>query len=281
MLAFAISLASAFSYGVSDFLGGTQSRRLPVLAVLAVSQPVGLLLSLAILPVLGADPISSGKLAIAVAAGVSAAAGLGIFYSAMAMGTISVVAPIAALGVMVPVAVGLVRGEQPGEVQFAGLAITTLGVVILSYEERADAAPATRRSIVLAGLSGVAFGLFFTGLDVASEGADHPGWAVVAVRAGGVAVIAVGLLVFRPPLGGIPAAIGVLIAVGAFDILGNTLFAVAANEGLLPVVAVGGSMYPAFTIALAHLVLGERLARLQQLGVVLALAGVVLIAAGS
>ena len=281
MLAFALSLASAFSYGVSDFLGGTQSRRLPVLAVLAVSQPVGLLLSLAIVPILGADPISSGKLAIAAAAGVSAAVGLGIFYSAMAMGTISVVAPIAALGVMVPVAVGLARGEQPGEVQLAGLLVTTLGVVILSYEERADAEPATRRSVVLAALSGLAFGLFFTGLDIASEGADHPGWAVVAVRVGGVAVIAVGLVALRPPLGGIPAAIGVLVAVGAFDILGNSLFAIASNEGLLPVVAVGGSVYPAFTIALAHVVLGERLTRPQQMGVSLALAGVILIAAGA
>ena len=281
MLAFALSLASAFSYGVSDFLGGTQSRRLPVLAVLAVSQPVGLVLSLAILPIVGADPISSGKLAIAVAAGVSAALGLGIFYSAMAMGTISVVAPIAALGVMVPVAVGMARGEQPGEVQLAGLVVTTLGVVILSYEERVDAAPATRRSVFLAAVSGLAFGLFFTGLDIAAEGADHPGWAVVAVRAGGVAVVAIGLLVLRPPLGGIPAALWVLVAIGAFDILGNSLFAIASNQGLLPVVAVGGSVYPAFTIALAHVVLGERLARPQQAGVALALAGVVLIASGS
>ena len=68
---------------------------------------------------------------------------------------------------------------------------------------------------------------------------------------------------------------------GFFDMLANTLFAVASTRGLLPVVAVGGSMYPAFTIALAHFVLGERLTLLQRLGVVGALAGVALIAGGS
>ena len=281
MLAFAISLASALSYGISDFLGGTQSRRLPVLAVLAVSQPVGLMLSLALLPVLGADPIPAEKFAIGAGAGMAAAAGLGTFYRAMAMGTISVVAPIAALGVMVPVAVGLARGEQPGEIQLAGLALTTLGVVTLSYEEADGQAPVARRSVILAVISGLAFGLFFTGLDLASEGAGSPGWAVVAVRVGGVAAIAVALLALRPPLGAIPGAIGVLIAIAAFDLAGNTLFAIASTQGLLPVVAVGGSMYPAFTIALAHTVLGERLSGPQRAGVALALLGVALIAAGA
>jgi drug/metabolite transporter (DMT)-like permease len=281
LLAFAISLASALSYGISDFLGGTQSRRLPVLAVLAVSQPVGLALSLAVVPILGSEPISAEKFAIAVGAGMAAAVGLGTFYRAMAMGTISVVAPIAALGVMVPVAVGLARGEQPGEVQLAGLALTTLGVVVLSYEESEEHAPVARRSVILAVFSGIAFGLFFTGLDFASEGAGSPGWAVVAVRVGGVAAIAVALVALRPPLGAIPGAIGVLLAIAAFDILGNTLFAIASTEGLLPVVAVGGSMYPAFTIALAHIVLGERLSRSQRAGVALSLLGVALIATGA
>jgi len=281
LLAFAISLASALSYGISDFLGGTQSRRVPVLAVLAVSQPVGLVLSLAVLPLIGADPIAGGKVAIGVGAGIAAAAGLGAFYSAMAMGTISVVAPIAALGVMVPVVVGLARGEDPGAIQLLGLAVATLGVVVLSYEETEDHTPVARRSVALAALSGLGFGLFFTGLDLASEGTDGPGWAVVAVRAGGVLAIGVALLALRPPLGAIPGAIVPLVAIGTFDILGNSLFAIASTQGLLPVIAVGGSMYPAFTIALAHVVLGERLARPQQLGVAMALAGVGLIAAGA
>lgn len=258
-----------------------------MLAVLVVTQPAGLLIALAVLPLAGADPLATRELAIAFAAGAAAMAGLGAFYSAMAMGTMSVVAPIAALGVVVPVGVGIAQGEAPGPVAFAGLAVAVAGVVILSIEEpSAEGAagrrsPAARRSIVLALISALGFGGFFTMLDVASAGVDSPGWVIVAARAGGVVATLTAVAVVRPDLRGIPAGIGVLIAIGFFDIAANSLFAYASTLGLLPVVAVGGSMYPAFTIVLAHLVLGERLIRVQRAGVALALAGVVLIAGGS
>jgi drug/metabolite transporter (DMT)-like permease len=274
-----ISLTSALSWGVSDFLGGLQSRRLPVLAVLAVSQPVGLLLILIVIPLTGADPIPAGKLVIAFAAGAASLGGLGAFYAAMAMGTVSVVAPIAALGVVVPVVVGLAEGQAPGAIQLAGLVPAMAGVVILSYEENPEHAEVARRSIVLAIVAGLGFGIFFTGLDAAAT--DRPGWAILAVRVGGVSTVAAALLVSRPPFDGVPAAFPVLIAIGVFDVLANALFAVASTRGVLPVVAVGGSMYPAFTVALAHGVLGERLAAVQWAGVALALLGVGMIAAGA
>jgi drug/metabolite transporter (DMT)-like permease len=93
--------------------------------------------------------------------------------------------------------------------------------------------------------------------------------------------VAAAVLVARPRLGGVWAAWPVMVVIGAFDVLANALFAVASTKGILPVVAVGGSMYPAFTIALAHGVLGERLATIQWSGVVLALLGVAMIAAGT
>jgi drug/metabolite transporter (DMT)-like permease len=279
VLALAISLASAASWGVSDFLGGLQSRRLSVLAVLAVSQPAGLLLIAVLILLFGADPVSADKLAIAFLAGAAALAGLGAFYAAMAMGTVSVVAPIASLGVVVPVVFGVAQGEGPGAIQLAGLIVAIAGVVILSYEERPEHGGVARRSIVLAILAGLGFGVFFTGIDVASP--DRPGWAILAVRIGGVSAVAVAILISRPPMDGVPRAIPVLVAIGMFDIIANALFAVASTKGILPVVAVGGSMYPAFTIALAHLVLGERLATIQWGGVALALVGVALIAGGS
>ncbi len=279
MLAFAISLASAFSWGVSDFLGGLTSRRLPVLGVLAVSQPAGLILIGVVILIFGADPISADKLVIAALAGAASLGGLWAFYAAMAMGTVSVVAPIASLGVVVPVAVGLARGDAPAAIQLVGLVPAIAGVVILSYEENTEHSHVARRSIVLAIVAGLGFGIFFTGLDVAA--ADRPGWAVLAVRVGGVATVAVALLISRPRLAAVSGSIAVLLTIGFFDVLANGLFAVASTKGLLPVVAVGGSMYPAFTIALAHGVLGERLARIQWAGVVLALLGVALIAAGS
>jgi drug/metabolite transporter (DMT)-like permease len=279
LLALAISLASAFSWGISDFLGGQQSRRLPVLAVLAVSQPAGLILIAVLIPLVGADPISAEKLGIAFLAGAASLGGLGAFYAAMAMGTVSVVAPIAALGVVVPVAVGLAAGEEPAAIQLAGVVPAVAGVVALSYREHPEHGGAARRSIVLAIVAGLGFGVFFTGIDAAA--ADRPGWAILAVRVGGVTAIAIALLVVRPGWGGVAAAVPVLLVIGFFDVLANALFAVASTKGILPVVAVGGSMYPAFTVALAYGVLGERLAPIQWSGVVLALAGVAMIAAGS
>jgi drug/metabolite transporter (DMT)-like permease len=279
LLAFAISLASAFSWGVSDFLGGLTSRRLPVLGVLAVSQPAGLVLIGVVILLFGADPISADKLAIAALAGAASLGGLWAFYAAMAMGTVSVVAPIASLGVVVPVAVGLARGDAPATIQLVGLVPAIAGVVVLGYEEHPEHGSVARRSIVLAILAGLGFGIFFTGLDLAA--ADRPGWAVLAVRVGGVATVAIALLISRPRLAAVSGSIAVLLTIGFFDVLANGLFAVAATKGVLPVVAVGGSMYPAFTIALAHGVLGERLARIQWAGVLLALLGVALIAAGS
>jgi drug/metabolite transporter (DMT)-like permease len=276
------SLASAASWGISDFLGGVQTRRLPVLGVLAISQPAGLLLIALLIPLMGADSISAGKLAIACLAGAASLGGLAAFYSAMAMGTVSVVAPIAALGVVVPVVVGLATGDSPTAIQLIGLAPAIAGVVILSYEEKPEhpeTAKAARLSIVLAVLAGLGFGIFFTGLDAAAE--DRPGWAILAVRVGGVTTVLAALLIARPRLAGVGAAWPVLVVIGAFDVLANALFAIASTKGVLPVVAVGGSMYPAFTVALAHAVLGERLATLQWTGVALALGGVVMIAAGT
>jgi drug/metabolite transporter (DMT)-like permease len=265
---------------VSDFLGGLQSRRIPVVAVLAVSQPAGLLLALLLIPLLGADPMPAGKLAIAFAAGAASLGGLGAFYSAMAIGTISVVAPIAALGVVVPVGVGLAQGEDPGAVQIAGLVVATVGVIVLSYEEDPEHEAIARRSILLAILAGLGFGVFFTGIDAAST-SDQPGWVVVWARVGAVVVVAAAVIVARPSFDRVPGALPVLLTIGCFDIVANALFAIASTKGLLPVVAVGGSMYPAFTIALAHVVVGERLALAQRVGVVLALAGVALIAGGA
>ena len=252
---------------------------MPVLAVLAASQPAGLLIAVTAVALFGADSLPAGKLALGFVAGAAALAGLGAFYSALAVGTMSVVAPIAALGVVVPVAVGLARGEVPGPVAFAGLVVAVAGVVLLSYEEDSSGAPVARRSIVLALISALGFGAMFTLLDVVAS--DRPGWAIVSARTGGVTLVLAAVAVTRPALGAIPSALPVLVVVGALDITANSLFTVASTMGLLPVVAVGGSMYPAFTIALAHVVLGERLRAPQRLGVVMALTGVALIAGGA
>src|SRR5262245_57130317 len=211
---------------------------MPVLVVLAVSQPAGLVLALLLIPVFGADPIPADKLAIAAGAGAASLGGLAAFYAAMAMGTVSVVAPIASLGVIVPVVVGLARGEDPATVQLVGLVIAIAGVVVLSYEEDPEHSHVARRSILLAILAGLGFGIFFTGID--SAAADHPGWAIIAVRVGGVITVAVAMLIARPQLDGVGGALPVLVVIGACDVLANELFAVASSRRILSVAAGGG-----------------------------------------
>jgi drug/metabolite transporter (DMT)-like permease len=270
-----LALLSSALWGCSDFLGGTLARRLPAATVVAVSQGIALLALLPLVAALGAAPTSwvPGLLA-----GVVGALGLGAFYAALAAGTMGVVAPLAATGAVVPVGVGLVRGEQPAALQVAGIVLALAGVVLASGPELSGGAPL--RPLLLAGL---AAGCFGTVMVLLAEGSDGPAGAVLvtmlALRLTEVgAVVPVALLrrrgvSWRPLL-------PLLALLGAVDVLANTCFAFATRSGLLSVVAVLGSLYPVVTVLLARQLHAERLQRVQVAGVVGTLAGVVLLSAG-
>jgi drug/metabolite transporter (DMT)-like permease len=275
----ALALASSVAWGISDFLGGMQSRRMSALVVLLVSQPVGLVLALAVALAFGGDPLDAGDATIAIGAGAAAVLGLGAFYRAMALGSVSVVATIGALGVLVPIAGGLAQGEQPAAIQAVGAAAGIAGVVLVAREPDPEWRAVERTSIGLAALAALGFGIFFLGLDATAG--QQPAWTIVAVRCGGVGTLLIAAAYARPSMQIAPQLLPALLAIGCFDILANSLFAVATNNGLLALVSVAGSLYSAVTILLARFVLGERLAPVQRAGVVLALIGVLLIAAGS
>jgi len=277
-LAIALSLSASIAWGVSDFLGGQASRRIPVLWVVAVSYPTGLVL-IAIVALVAGGSLSAGEVAIAMGGGVCGAAAISLFYSAMAIGPVSIISPLVSMGVVVPVAVGLVRGESPSGVQIAGLVAALCGIVLAVREaEVPHAVSVSPRALALAALAGVGFGLFFVAIDSAAS--EDPLWAATWTRLGGSLAIAVALLA-RPPAVRFPAAsLPTLLSIGGLDATANTLIAVASGIGLLSLVAVGGSLFPIVTVILARVILAERLARIQQLGVALALAGVILIAAG-
>ena len=253
-----------------------------MLAVLVVTQPAGLLVGLLVVAVLGADSLSAGDLALAFAGGAAGMAALAAFYTALSTGTMSVVAPIAAMGVVVPVAAGLTQGETPGAIQLVGLPLAIIGVVVLSYEE--DERPTDERRAPLdRARAALGAGLRRSSSPCSTPpppSTTRPGRSSPLGRRGAAVALAA-VAAVRPDLRGIPGSLPILLVVGALDIAANTLFAIASTMGVLPVVAVGGSMYPAFTIVLAHLVLGERLILPQRVGVAMALAGVVLIAAGA
>jgi drug/metabolite transporter (DMT)-like permease len=280
VLGIALGLASSVSWGISDFLGGLSSRRISALSVLLVTQPVGLVLALGFALIAGGDPLTGTEALLAGLAGAVVIVALGSFYRAMALGSVSVVATIGALGVLVPVAGGLVRGEAPGALAMAGALVAIPGVVLAAREPDPEWRAAGRAAIGLAAIAALGFGAFFLLLDLASSG-NEPAWTIVAARVGGVSTLAIVAAVARPSLR-IPRELApALVAIGFCDVLANGLFAAATGHGLLVLVAIASSLYGAVTVLLARIFLGERLARSQRAGIALAFAGLALIAAGS
>jgi drug/metabolite transporter (DMT)-like permease len=275
-----IALGASISWGISDFLGGLQSRRFSAFSVLLVSQPIGAVLAFALAAVAAGEPLPAGDFALAAIAGASVLLGLAAFYHGMALGSISVVATVGALGVLVPVVGGLIQGEQPTAIQGVGAAVAIAAVVLVSREPDPEWRRANRTAVGFGALAALGFGVFLLLIDRAAE--TDPVWAVAAARAGGVTLLAAAALHVRPSLPPARGAVlGALLAIGFFDILANSLFAVASTQGILPLVSVAGSLYAAVTVLLARVFLGERLAPSQRVGVVLALAGVAMIAAGA
>ena len=279
MLGIVLALGSSVAWGTSDFLGGLRARRMSALTVLLVSQPVGLVLAVIVALIVGGDSLSARDTFIAAGAGATVVMALGAFYKAMALGSVTVVATMGALGVLVPVIGGLVQGDHPGPIQAVGAVAGIVGVVLVSREPDPEWRAAGRLSIGLAALAALGFGTFFLGLDLSSG--PSPAWTIVAARTGGVVTLLVAAAIVRPSMHIERELLPSLVAIGLFDVTANSLFAVATNHGLLSLVAVAGSLYSAVTVLLARFVLGERLAAPQRAGVVVALTGVALIAAGA
>ena len=280
MAAIALALASSLSWGLGDFFGGLKSRSLPLLNVLVASQVTGLVLIAAFVAARGEGAPGGDFAVFAVLSALAGVTGLAAFYRALAVGNMGVVAPISACAAIVPVVVGIATGDRPGALQAMGLGLALAGVVLASREEVVGEAAQRRtaRGAGLAMLSALGFGFFFLAMDRASDG--DVAWAMLVNRITGVSLLALAVAVLRPPLRAGRRDVPVLVVVGALDIAANAMFGLAATKGLVSIVSVVGSLYPLTTIGLAAAVLRERPHRLAQVGVVIALLGVVLIAAG-
>jgi drug/metabolite transporter (DMT)-like permease len=270
-----LAFASSVAWGAGDFLGGLKSRQLPVLNVLVASQLTGFLLIGTYVAARGEGPPGGELLLWAPLSGLAGAMGLAAFYRGLAVGNMGVVAPISATAAVVPLVVGIASGDRPSALQYVGLATALVGVVLASREEVSGA---MSRGAGLALLSALGFGFFFVGMDNASD-ADI-GWAMLGNRITSFTLLLAAFAVLRPPLAARRSDAPVLATVGTLDITANGLFAIAATEGLVSLVSVLGSLYPLTTLALAAIVLRERPHRIAQVGVAVALTGVVLIAAG-
>jgi drug/metabolite transporter (DMT)-like permease len=278
-MATALALLASLLWGTADFLGGTAARRLAATAVVAVSQTfalVGLLVVAIATSAFGAD---TGYVGWALAAAVVGVIALSCFYAALAAGTMGVVAPIAAVGVIVPVTVGVGEGDRPGLLQGIGVLLAFAGV-FLAAGPQADhsGAPVSRRPLLLAAVAAVGFGSVL--VCVAHGASSSTVMTLLTMRVTSVALLALVALAGRATIAARPRDLPLLAVIGAGDVGANAAMAVASTRGLLSVVAVLSSLYPAVTVLLARIVHAERLTRVQTAGVVAALAGVSLIASG-
>ena len=280
----ALALLASLLWGTADFLGGTATRRLPVASVVGVSQLVALLGLVPVALAVGALDEPRDYLLPGLAAGLCGVAALAAFYRALAVGTMGVVAPVAALGVVVPVAAGLVGGESPSALQLTGITVAVVGVVLASGPElsgRSGALP-----LVLAAGSALGFGAVFVLIAEGTKSGSIGSVVMTLLTMRLVSVVLLTLLLLatlcsRGAETGVRRRdLPVLVTIGAFDVGANASFAVAAQSDLISVTAVLASLYPVVTVLLARQVHAERLVGVQLAGVALALVGVVLLAGG-
>lgn len=280
MSAVALALGSSLVYGLSDFLGGLKSRSTPLLTVLLVSQGSALVLLLAFALARGEGMPAVEFVAYAALAGVAEAIGVAALYRGLAVGVMSVVAPVASTAPVVPLAAGIALGELPAAVQWGGIALAVIGIVVASCAPPGEGSTpaAIRAGLIFGLLSALGFGAFYVALDAASEG-DIP-WALVVARLTAVALFVAAFAASRARSGVRTADLPVLVLIGALIIGADSLYASASTDGVLGVVAVLSTLYPVVTIALARFFLGERLDRLQQVGIAAVICGVVAISLG-
>ncbi|MBM6399772.1 DMT family transporter [Phycicoccus sonneratiae] len=269
-----LALASSAVWGTSDFFAGLASRRRPAVAVVGWTQGLALLVVSVVVAVRWDTVTFEGWPVWAVAAGLSGMTGLVCFYSALSSGTMGVVAPIAALGVVVPVVLGVANGDAPSPWAWVGMAVAVAGVTLASGPELTGAVSA--RPVLLAFVAAVGFGFALFCLDRgARESALLTLWGM---RVTSVTVLVVVALVLRTAGGVTPREVPGLLLIGCGDLAANFLFGIASSRGQVSIASVLGSLYPVVTTLLARVVVKERLRRVQQAGVVLAVGGAVLIA---
>ncbi|HKF92212.1 MAG TPA: EamA family transporter [Acidimicrobiia bacterium] len=275
----ALGALVALAYGSGDFLGGISAKGLPTVAVLLVSQSFGLAAAVVLVVALRDAPPAAHIFVLSAAAGVVAVMALGLLFRGLAVGRMSIVAPLSAIGGgVLPVAWGLLRGERPSALALAGVGVALVAAAIVGRGAEHDPAPAIspRLELALGAGAGVGFGVVFILLAESSSGSGM--WPVVIARCASVPVLAVAAVVLGSSPRMARAEIAPVAGAGLFDVGANALVVLAVRRGLLSLVAPVASLYPATTVVLARLVLHERVGRQRAGGLALGLVGLALIA---
>jgi len=275
-----LALLSAAFYGTADFFGGVAARRAAPLAATVIAQGSGLVLVALALPLFPAQPPPAAGALWGIAAGLTGGVGVALLYSGLAVGRVSVVAPVTAVcSITVPVLVAIGIGDRPGSLALGGIGVAVASVALISRHDPAGNAQGHDRSVAIALASGVAIGAFLVCL--ARAGTASGLWPLLVARAASTLALAAAARVTRVPIAIPRAVLSVALACGALDVVANALYLVAVRDGPLGLVATLASLYPASTVLLARVVLGERLRPVQSLGLACAAVAIVLITAPS
>ena len=282
-MAVLLALFTSITYGVSNYLGPRLARGTPPVVLLLVGQTCSLVLAAAIVAIGGEPPPAGSAILFGLLAGVGNACGLLLLYRAPGLGPLSVVIPLGSVGVAVPVAVGLLSGEDATAKQVFGSVLAITGVVLVSRRPSAKAADARfpeadrRKSVRLALISTVWFGIFLAAMKPAAE--DGASWAVFISRISLVAILVV-MAAKAAELARLRERNLLPLTVPGLLLFSGTLaYAAATRQGDLSVVSVVGSLFTVVTVGLAILLDRERLAPIAALGVTAAITGVVLLSA--
>jgi drug/metabolite transporter (DMT)-like permease len=277
----ALGALVALAYGTGDFLGGISAKRVTTVTVLLVSQAVGLVVA-AVLVIALRDALPGAHVFIlSAAAGVVGVMALGLLFRGLALGRMSIVAPLSAIGGgVLPVAWGLIRGERPSALALAGVGLALVAVVIVGQGAEHDPARAVspRAEMLLGGGAGLGFGVVFILLSEAATTSGSGMWPVFVARCASVPLLTVlGLALGR--LSRVERAdIAPIAGAGLFDVGANALILLAVRRGLISLVAPVAALYPATTVLLARLVLQERIGRQRLAGLAIGVVGLALIA---
>ena len=275
MLAALLALAASFTWGSSNYLAGVESRRRSVWQVTALSQLAAVTVAAAAVLVSRQGPPGAVDTLVLLLGGVATTVGIVAFYRALAIGTMSVVAPIIAGTVLVPVTYGLLTGERPGPAAYLGMVCTIGGIVLVAWAKSSARDHAHTSAVLLAVLAAACWG--FTLLALGTSGKGHPYWGVFDVRLTSVCVVLLFMLATRRGVQARGRDLPAMILIGALLTVANILFTLASGHGYLSVVSVLGSLSPVVVTAYAQTLLHERLAAHQWAGFAAVFAGIVLL----
>ena len=275
-----LALFSSVLWGTADYHGGKLSKKHPAIAVLGVTQAIGLIFGISLALISGSFSANAfgenGYFIPGAFAGILGYLGLICLYAGLSTGRMGVVSPISGLSALIPVAYAyFVKGDRLSIILSIGAALAIIGAFFASGPELSQGLP--RKPLILALGAAGGFGASLVWMAIGSQGSALMTMVMMLAT---TLIVSLSLLIKFQTIGGLGRKnIPVLIFIGCTDFLANLLLGVATTRGNLTLAMVLGAMYPIVTAILAYKFLNERLHRVQYWGVFLAVTGIAIISA--